>query len=422
MKEFSRKLRSAFSVKGTWIEIPVAAILISIFLPIHILNVTLAVIQKRPVIIPTRKLDALGRMVVIKQFSSGLAKRTAVLYDVFIRKISFVGVSMAHSFNNEQRQLIKEQYETLPGLVSLYDIHMSVGIETSSPWELLKQQLNGSTLSHVVLLIKASIGFGVYYARDLKSPKVASLFDLPINNVLMREAVDWSVYGSSLIKTNNIHVGPQLGFFVNAHSVNLAESDPLFKSCLRHAHVLFADGSGMRVAAKSVGIKLKSNINGTDMLPKICKRAELENKSIYFLGGQPGIAQQAAEKLKAAYPNLEVAGTEHGYFQFDDKEKNAEIVSRINASKADIVLVGLGSPNQEHWCLQNFKELQCTSVLAVGGLFDYYSGAIPRAPIAFRELGLEWIWRLMQEPVVKFKRYVIGTPEFLVRTFLFKQV
>lgn len=422
MKIFNRNFKTKQNSKGSIVEWPVSLLLIGLLLPFHVINTLLAYVKKRPVMQQKRKLDALGRTVVLKHFSTGLAKKSAVLYDIFLRKIGFVGVSMNHTLTNEQRTELLGKYDTLPGLTSLYDVHQSIGIESTSSWLLLKQQLKGGIFSHLVLLVKAGIGFGIYNGKNLQSPKVVSLFDLPINNVSMKDAVNWTVSNASLIRKHSIHNGPQLGFFINAHSINLSESDPLFKSCLRHANALFADGSGMRVAAKSVGVKLQSNINGTDMLPKICEQAEKEDKSIYFLGGLPRRASEAALNVSKRFPNLRVAGTHHGFFSFNDEVGNGKLVDKINASKADILLVGLGSPNQEYWCLKNFNGLKCQSVLAVGGLFDYYSGAIPRAPLAFRELGLEWIWRLQQEPIVKFKRYVIGTPQFLVRTFLLKQV
>lgn len=422
MNAFQPKAKSSYSVITALIEIPVALLLLVLFTPVHLLNVCLAVVRLKSITIQKRRLDALGRMMVLHRFQYGFLKRTANLYLVLLRKLAFVGVSMNHMLAKEQQQQLLSQYKVLPGLISSFDVHQSIGLDTASPQVLLEQQLAGGIKTHLVLMIKGAINFLVYQAQDLTSPKVASLFDLPINNVSMKQAVDWCVNGTSLIRFNSQRQTTQLGYFINAHSVNLAESDPVFKSCLRQANALFADGSGMRVAAKSVGVKLKSNVNGTDMLPKICAQAEREGKSIYLLGGLAERAEKTAQALQAKFPKLDIAGTHHGFFNLEDKVENQKIINSINTAQADIVLVGFGSPAQEIWCHNYLAQLQCTSVLAVGGLFDYYSGAIPRAPMVMRELGLEWIWRLRQEPLVKFKRYVIGTPQFLIRTFLLRQV
>ena len=410
------------AIKGAWMERGVAGFMTLALSPLFAINSAIALFRSEPILVQKRKIDALGRTAVFHHFRYGVFKPSALLLDILAAKLSFVGVSMNHTLSRSEQEQILNDYNALPGLISLYDVHQTVGLECLSPVELLRKQLNLGAAARCLLMIKGLMGLAVYRASDLTTPKIANLFELPINNVSMSHAVDWSVAGRSLVKPNQYYQAPQLGFFINAHSVNLAEANPLFKSCLRHANALFADGSGMRVAAKSIGVKLQSNINGTDMLPKICEKAAKQGKSIFLLGGQPDRADIAAKALQKRYPDLVIAGTQHGFFSFEDEAENQNIVARINASKADIVLVGLGSPNQEFWCQKHISQLNCTSVLAVGGLFDYFSGAIPRAPMIFRELGLEWIWRLRQEPIVKFKRYILGTPEFLIRTFLLKRV
>ena len=100
---------------------------------------------------------------------------------------------------------------------------------------------------------------------------------------------------------------------------------------------------------------------------------------------------------------------------------NDQIVEAINAAQADVLLVALGSPIQEDWVMANRLRLKVGTAIAVGGLFDFLSGNIPRAPLWMRELGLEWVFRLIQEPRVKFTRYVIGNPLFLWRAFVLKK-
>ena len=249
---------------------------------------------------------------------------------------------------------------------------------------------------------------------------ICQLFDLPINNVSMDKAVHWvlnqrfslNAKDSSNIETEKTN----LAFFINVHSINLSFQNPDFYQTLKQADCLFADGAGMRLASNHVGEPLLDNVNGTDMLPELCRQAAKEKKSIYFLGSSPGVAKKAARRLKRTYPGLTIAGYQHGYFK---EQNNANIIAKINKSNADILLVALGSPVQESWLLNNAEQLHCKTALAVGGLFDFYSGNIPRAPLWMRKLSLEWVFRLMQEPQKKFNRYVVGNPLFLVRTFLF---
>lgn len=403
-----------------WLEPFLATLLLLCLFPVHLLNTIMALVNKKTVLVTHHKIDALGRIIKLYCFSCGYVKNSAVLLNIVTGQLAIVGVSLNHTIDKDAQAHILSNYRLLPGLISLYDLHQSVGLESESPYQLLLQQLNLSQLEHLMLMFKGIIGLSMYQGKQLTTPKVANLFELPINNVKMEQAVGWAIHNRSLVNANATRKTPQLGFFINAHSVNVAEENPQFKSCLRHANALFADGSGMRFAAKSKGINIQSNINGTDMLPFLCKAAQANKKSIFLLGGKQDIAKKTALRLTESFPNLNIVGTHHGFFNFNNPVENEKVIQQINASKADIVLVGLGSPQQEFWCQQHIGNLQCSSVLAVGGLFDYFSGAIPRAPIYFRELGLEWVWRLRQEPAVKFTRYMIGTPKFLVRTFLLK--
>lgn len=244
------------------------------------------------------------------------------------------------------------------------------------------------------------------------SPELAAnptirLFDLEIKNERMEKAIEWVFQQRE---------GFEYAAFVNAHSINLCHnSNSDLRQNLNSAGSLFADGSGMALAARIVGSRFVDNVNGTDMLPLLCQRAQREGKSIFLLGAAAGIAEKMKINLCEQYPGLQVVGTHHGFFNHEDEE-NDSVVAQINASGADILLVGFGSPLQERWLANNARHLTATVGLAVGGLFDFYSGQIPRAPYWMRQTGIEWIWRLMQEPQSKFSRYVIGNPLFIARS------
>jgi N-acetylglucosaminyldiphosphoundecaprenol N-acetyl-beta-D-mannosaminyltransferase len=118
--------------------------------------------------------------------------------------------------------------------------------------------------------------------------------------------------------------------------------------------------------------------------------------------------------MQARYPELIIAGTRDGYF---DAAEEAEVIESINASGADILLVAFGAPRQDVWLKAHKQALRVPVRMGVGGLFDFYSGRIPRAPVWMREMGLEWTYRLLQEPGRMWRRYIIGNPLFLYRVW-----
>lgn len=198
--------------------------------------------------------------------------------------------------------------------------------------------------------------------------------------------------------------------FINAHCVNVAQTNGTYREVLNRADFLLPDGSGMAIAARMAGTELGENLNGTDLFPELCRCAAERGQSIFLLGGKAGIAEAAGQAMQERYPSLTVAGTRHGYWSATEEDA---VVAEINASGAAIVLVGLGVPTQEIWIDRIRDRLMARVVMGVGGLFDYYSGAIPRAPGALRKIGCEWVWRLAQEPRRLFVRYVLGNPRFL---------
>lgn len=200
--------------------------------------------------------------------------------------------------------------------------------------------------------------------------------------------------------------------FVNAHCVNVAAGDAEYRAALRGADLILPDGSGVAIAARLHGLKMTANLNGTDLFPHICREAAERGLSIYFLGGRPGVADGAAEAAERLAPGLRVAGARHGYF---DEADTDELIAEINASGADILLVAMGVPSQDVWLARHAESLDATLTFGVGGLFDFFSGRIRRAPRAVRRIGCEWAWRLAMEPRRLARRYVAGNAAFLAR-------
>lgn len=248
-------------------------------------------------------------------------------------------------------------------------------------------------------------GKGVGQKSSSLRPGSFNLFGISISSSSMHESVAWVLREAFRHRKSTAH-------FVNADCLNHAYQNKEYRRSLRDAKRVFADGSGIKLAVNILEVKAGENINGTDMFPLICERAAETNAGIYLLGAKPGVADATAKNMIERYPNLRIAGTRDGYFSSDE---TASVIDDINQSGANIVLVAMGAPLQETWLSKYRHKINAGICLGVGGLFDYYSGNIPRAPDWMRRLGLEWIWRFMQEPGRMWKRYWIGNFVFIYR-------
>ena len=385
-----------------------SAVLILILAPVWAYNFVLSVLLLKPLVRKFGYYDFSGNVQTQYVFNTGILKKSLTLIEVIRGKKSIVGVSSTHS-----TPLNLQNYSNIKiGLISLVDIHHATGLSEKSDEALILEQQSNSCITYTIkIIIKYFLCQILFRNKKSISHKKFRLFGLGIDNYSMKEAVKWIV-------TSKPENYCKLVFFANTHSVNLSLHNSELKSDINAADRVFADGSGMRIASNHIGETLKDNVNGTDLLPHLCKLSAKKGKSLFFLGAQEGVAAQAAKNLKKSHSGLTIAGTQHGYF---NSNQTQEIIDKINQSGADILLVAMGSPIQERWLTQHRHKLHCQCALAVGGLFDFYSGLIPRAPQALRELGMEWVWRLIQEPSKKFHRYVIGNPEFLFRTFVLNQ-
>ena len=174
-----------------------------------------------------------------------------------------------------------------------------------------------------------------------------------------------------------------------------AQRDPSFRAIVNASALSLCDTIGVLAVARSRGARLERRVTGVELVEALCKRAAVEGLSIYFLGGAEGVAADAAAILEVTYPGLIVAGTRNGFFTEDEE---GSIVAAIRASGAKLLLVGLGSPRQEKWLARNLAATGCGVGIGVGGSFDVISGRVKRAPMLWRNLGVEWLYRLMSEP------------------------
>lgn len=201
---------------------------------------------------------------------------------------------------------------------------------------------------------------------------------------------------------------------VNVHTLNITYKDEDCKKALINSDMVYCDGDGVRFGARFMGFNIPEKITGADWIYNLCELCEEKGYTIYLLGGEPGVAQNASRFLLNKYPKLRIVGSQHGYFE-KYGEKNDIVVAEINNKSPDILLVGFGTPIQEKWIDKNFEELNAHVVWAMGAVMDYVTGRVSRAPQWMRTYGLEWFYRLIIEPRRMWRRYLIGNIIFIYR-------
>ena len=238
---------------------------------------------------------------------------------------------------------------------------------------------------------------------DLYRNRTASVLGVPFFCGTMNEALE-KIDVLVQRKSAN-HVA-----FINAHCLNVAHRNTEYRQILKECSTVFADGIGAKIGAKMMGCKVEENVNGTDMFPLLAEKPY----RIYLFGGAPGVAEKAMKNAKNLNGKAEFVGCADGFFQAKSED---EIFAELARLKVDILLVALGVPRQEEWIHRNLDKMSGCVAIGVGGLLDFVSGRIPRAPMWMRKLNIEWCFRLYCEPTRLFKRYIIGNPLFILRVF-----
>jgi len=174
-----------------------------------------------------------------------------------------------------------------------------------------------------------------------------------------------------------------------------AQRDARFRAAINASALSLCDTVGLLWVARRRGARLRRRVAGVELIEALCAGAGREGIRVYFLGGAQGVAQAAAERLRARYPGLLVAGTRNGYF---DERESPSVVEDVRAGGARLLFCGLGFPRQEFWLAEHLRATGCGVGIGVGGSFDVIAGRVRRAPAAWRTLGIEWLYRLLKEP------------------------
>lgn len=199
-------------------------------------------------------------------------------------------------------------------------------------------------------------------------------------------------------------VTPNPEMIIRAH-----EDGELFQ-ILNRADLSLADGSGVVLASRFLKKPLPERVAGFDLITRLFEQGQTGDFSVYFLGGEPGVAHRAAAAVQKRYQGLQITGVHHGYL---DSDSRSRVISEINRLQPDLLLVGMGMPLQEKFLDRYLDSLKVKVGITVGGSFDVLAGEVNRAPLWIRRFNLEWCYRLLQEPT-RLAR-MTALPRFLYR-------
>lgn len=235
-----------------------------------------------------------------------------------------------------------------------------------------------------------------------------TLFNMPINNIDLAELLD--------AIEKHIEAGEH-GYVVTPNVDHAVEFDGNedFRQAYQDAAFVLADGVPILWAGRLFGKPIKEKISGSDLIYWLSEFAADKGYSIFLLGAQEGVADAAAGVLVEKYPGLKIAGTHSPPLGFErSEETNSTVVDLVRESGADICFTAFGAPKQDLWNWRYHRQTGAKLCLGVGASFDFVAGRVRRAPVWMQRAGLEWTWRIMQEPVRMGKRYLIRDSKFLV--------
>jgi N-acetylglucosaminyldiphosphoundecaprenol N-acetyl-beta-D-mannosaminyltransferase len=202
-------------------------------------------------------------------------------------------------------------------------------------------------------------------------------------------------------------------FTPNVDHLVLAEDDAAFREAYAQASVVLVDGTPVWWATRLLGDGLPEKVSGADFVEPLLRRAAARGWRTYVVGGLPGAASEAVERLRATGPVPEVVGVDDGRIGLEETPEQQAVVARVRAAQPRLLLVALGAPKQEKWSQLHRAELAPAVAVCIGASLDFVAGRLKRAPAWVSSAGLEWAHRLAHEPRRLWRRYLVNDPRFL---------
>ena len=234
--------------------------------------------------------------------------------------------------------------------------------------------------------------------------KKTNILNTYIHNVSMQETIE--IIDCAITKGEHLH-----HVVVNASKIVSMQKDLQLRKSVNESDLINADGQAVVWASKILGSPLKERVAGIDLMTRLVELAHKKKYKIFFFGAKEEVVKSVVNKYTDQYESNIIAGYRNGYFTKEDEQ---DIAIEIANSGANILFVAISSPTKENFLYEN-KELlnKVNFIMGVGGSFDVVSGQIKRAPLLMQKIGLEWFYRLAQEPRRMWKRYLIGNIKFI---------
>jgi N-acetylglucosaminyldiphosphoundecaprenol N-acetyl-beta-D-mannosaminyltransferase len=231
---------------------------------------------------------------------------------------------------------------------------------------------------------------------------IRRLFDIPIAALTMEQAV--ARVEGAVASRSRLQIG-----VVNAAKIVNMRLDVQLREAVLSSDVVFADGMAVVWAGRVLGQPLPERIAGIDLMHAMLARGDLHGWKVFCLGAKPHVLERTVRRLGEMYPHVQFVGAHHGYFSADDEPA---LAARIAAARPDILLVAMTSPKKERFLARWTPTMDVPVCHGVGGSFDVVAGEVRRAPAVWQRLGLEWLYRVKQEPRRLWKRYLVTNALF----------
>ncbi len=240
---------------------------------------------------------------------------------------------------------------------------------------------------------------------------VEYILGIPVSNIGIESSLE------NIIERIRAGVRGRMIACANPHSIEIARRDSLFRDALVASDLVVPDGIGVVIASRLLGGRIRRRVTGFDIFHGLNFALDSERRwSVFFLGSTENTLAQIRRRFSLDYPGIRVAGTYSPPFRakFSEEEDRA-MVDIVNKAQPDILWVGMTAPKQEKWIFQNRAKLMVGVSVAIGAVFDFYSGKVQRSSPFFQHLGLEWLPRLVREPGRLWRRNAVSSPSFLMR-------
>lgn len=242
----------------------------------------------------------------------------------------------------------------------------------------------------------------------LRWPKKYDLFGVEVSDTTYEEAAD-------LILEAARQRLPAVVSHCAVHAVVTASLDPELRRKVNSFQIVAPDGQPVRWALNLLHQRgLRDRVYGPELMLRLCRRAAAEHVSIYLYGSTAQVIESLRETLLAQCPGLEIAGAESPPFRALTEEEQSDVIQRINSSGAGIVFLGLGCPKQDHFAFDHAQQIRAVQ-MCVGAAFDFHAGNKRMAPRWMQRCGLEWLFRLVEEPRRLWRRYLVTNTVFVLK-------